>query len=147
MRALIQRVSEASVIVNGSMTGRIGPGLLIFVGIKQDDTPSCADQLAHKVVQLRIFSDSEGKMNRSLLDVSGELLVVSQFTLYADTRKGNRPSYTDAANKLLAEELYQYFILQCRQKGVPVATGVFQAHMEVRLVNDGPVTIMLQEES
>lgn len=147
MRVLVQRVSEAEVAVNGAMVGRIGPGLLIFLGIRHDDTSARADQLAQKVVQLRIFSDAEGKMNRSLLDISGELLVVSQFTLYADTKKGNRPSYTDAANKALAEQLYQYFITQCRQKGVPVATGVFQAHMEVRLVNDGPVTLMLEQES
>ena len=147
MRALVQRVSEASVTVNGSVTGQIGRGLLVFVGVRRDDTRLRAEQLAQKVISLRIFPDQAGKMNRSLLEVSGELLVVSQFTLYGDTMKGNRPSYSEAAARELAEELYDYFIVQCRSKGVPVATGIFQAHMEVRLVNDGPVTLMCYSES
>lgn len=147
MRALVQRVSEASVTVNGSITGQIGRGLLVFVGVRRDDTRSRAEQLAQKVISLRIFPDEAGKMNRSLFEVSGELLVVSQFTLYGDTIKGNRPSYSEAAQRELAEELYDYFVLQCRSKGAPVATGVFQAHMEVRLVNDGPVTLMCYSEA
>jgi D-tyrosyl-tRNA(Tyr) deacylase len=142
MRALVQRVSEASVTVNGSVIGQIGAGLLVFVGVRYDDTHGGAEQLAQKVLHLRIFSDEAGKMNRSLFDVSGELLVVSQFTLYADSRKGNRPSYSDAADKELAYDLYEYFVEQCRRAGVRVSTGVFQAHMQVRLVNDGPVTIL-----
>ncbi len=146
MRALVQRVSEASVTVDGSVSGQIGTGLLVLVGIRYDDTRARAEQLAQKVLHLRIFPDEEGKMNRSLLEISGELLVVSQFTLYADSRKGNRPSYSDAANKELAYELYSYFVDQCRRTGVPVSTGVFQAHMQVRLVNDGPVTILCGSE-
>ena len=146
MRALVQRVSEASVTVNGDVTGQIGRGLVVFLGIRNNDTPSLADQLARKVIQLRIFPDEEGKMNRSLAEVSGELLVVSQFTLYGDTRKGNRPSYTEAARPELAEKLYNYFVNACRETGMQVATGVFQAHMDVRLVNDGPVTLMCDAE-
>jgi D-tyrosyl-tRNA(Tyr) deacylase len=128
--------------VNGEVTGQIGRGLVVFLGIRNNDTPSLADQLARKVIQLRIFPDEEGKMNRSLAEISGELLIVSQFTLYGDTRKGNRPSYTEAARPELAEQLYNYFVNACREKGIQVATGVFQAHMDVRLVNDGPVTLM-----
>lgn len=129
------------------MRCRIGPGLVVFVGVRTGDTPLLADRLVQKIVQLRIFPDAEGKMNRSLLDISGELLVVSQFTLYADSRKGNRPSYSAAANKELAQEIYEYFVERCRATGVPVFTGVFQAHMEVGLVNDGPVTILCEAES
>lgn len=147
MRALLQRVSEASVTVNGKISGEIGTGLVVFLGVGLKDTRSHADQLARKIVQLRIFADVEAKMNRSLLDVGGELLVVSQFTLYADTRKGNRPSYSTAAGKETAQELYEYFIEQCRAAGARVSTGVFQAHMEVRLTNDGPVTILCETES
>ncbi len=147
MRALVQRVSEASVTVDGSMVGRIAKGLLVLLGIRYDDTRALADQLSQKVLHLRVFPDEEGKMNRNLLDVSGELLVVSQFTLYGDTGKGNRPSYSEAAKKELAEELYQYFIEKCRTTGVFVSTGVFQAHMQVALVNDGPVTVLIQSET
>lgn len=147
MRALVQRVSEASVTVDGLVTGQIGTGLLIFVGVRYDDTPPRAEQLAQKVISLRVFPDAEGKMNRSLFDVSGELLVVSQFTLYGDTRKGNRPSYSEAAGRDLAEQLYEHFVRHCRDSGLPVSTGVFQAHMEVRLVNNGPVTLMCYSES
>lgn len=147
MRALVQRVSEASVTLDERVTGQIGPGLLVLLGIRHDDNEARAEQLAQKVIHLRVFSDEQGKMNRSLLDRSGELLVVSQFTLYADTSKGNRPSYSEAANRDLAERLYEYFIEQCRRWNVPVATGVFQAHMKVKLVNDGPVTILCVSES
>jgi D-aminoacyl-tRNA deacylase len=146
MRALVQRVSEASVLVNGSVTGQIGSGLLVLLGIRSDDTHSRAELLARKVVQLRVFPDDEGKMNRSLLDTSGELLVVPQFTLYGDTGKGNRPSYSQAAMPKVAEPLYEYFVQLCRDKCIPVSTGVFQAHMKVRLVNDGPVTLMCYSE-
>ncbi len=147
MRALVQRVSEASVTVDGLVIGRIGTGLLVFVGVRYDDTEPRAEQLAQKVIGLRVFSDDEGKMNRSLLEVSGELLVVSQFTLYGDTRKGNRPSYSEAAGRDLAEQLYEHFVRRCRDSGLPVSTGVFQAHMEVRLVNNGPVTLVCYSES
>ncbi len=142
MRALVQRVSEASVTVDGALAAEIGAGLLVFLAIRRDDTPEHAEQLAQKVIRLRIFSDEAGKMNRSVSDISGELLIVSQFTLYGETRKGNRPSYSDAANSELAERLYQYFIEVCREKGAKVSTGIFQAHMQVRLVNNGPVTLM-----
>ncbi len=147
MRALVQRVSEASVTVDGLVTGQIGTGLLVFIGVRYDDTHPRAEQLAQKVINLRVFPDQEGKMNRSLLEVSGQLLVVSQFTLYGDTRKGNRPSYSEAASGDLAEPLYEHFVSRCRESGVRVSTGVFQAHMEVRLVNNGPVTLMCYSES
>ena len=146
MRAVVQRVSEASVLVEGSVAGQIARGLLVFLGIRHDDTEAQAEQLATKIGQLRIFPDLEGKMNLSLRDISGELLIVSQFTLYADTRKGNRPSYAEAAKPERALQLYQCFTESCRSRGFPVATGVFQAHMEVRLVNDGPVTILCDSE-
>lgn len=146
MRALVQRVSEASVLVDSSTVGQIQKGLLIFLGIRQDDSEAQAEQLATKIGQLRIFPDSDGKMNLSLHDISGEMLIVSQFTLYGDTRKGNRPSYLDAAKPEKALALYECFIEKCRSRGFPVATGVFQAHMEVRLINDGPVTIWCDTE-
>lgn len=146
MRALVQRVSEASVVVDGVVRGLIGRGLLAFLGIRRNDTELQADQLANKVLRLRIFADEEGKMNRSLLEWGGELLVISQFTLYGETRKGNRPSYSEAAPPETARHLYDYFIKVCRQTGIKVETGVFQAHMDVRLVNDGPVTLMCYSE-
>ena len=146
MRALVQRVSEASVLVDSSTVGRIQKGVLIFLGIRQDDTEVQAEQLATKIGQLRIFPDADGKMNLSLHDISGDMLIVSQFTLYGDTRKGNRPSYLDAAKPEKALALYECFIEKCRSRGFPVATGVFQAHMEVRLINDGPVTIWCDTE-
>jgi D-tyrosyl-tRNA(Tyr) deacylase len=146
MRALVQRVSEANVAVEGLVTGQIGTGLLVLLGIKSDDTPTRAELLARKVVQLRIFPDQDGKMNRSLLDISGEMLVVSQFTLYGETEKGNRPSYSQAARPEIAEPLYEYFLKVCRDKGVSVSSGTFQAYMQVRLVNDGPVTLMCYSE-
>jgi D-aminoacyl-tRNA deacylase len=147
MRALVQRVSEASVAVQGLVTGHIGGGLLVLLGIRSDDTPARGELLARKVVQLRIFPDEQGKMNRSLLDISGEMLVVPQFTLYGETDKGNRPSYSRAARPEMAEPLYDYFLKVCRDRGVSVSTGIFQAHMQVRLINDGPVTLMCYSES
>ncbi len=146
MRALVQRVSEASVVVDDVVTGLIGRGLLVFVGVHRDDTELQAEQLAGKVLRLRIFPDDEGKMNRSLLEVGGELLVISQFTLYGETRKGNRPSYSEAARPEIAQPLYEHFIRICENAGVKVESGVFQAHMDVRLVNDGPVTLMCYSE-
>ncbi len=147
MRALVQRVSEASVLVENRVAGYIGRGLLVFLGVRFDDTPARAGLLARKVVQLRIFPDDEGRMNRSLADISGELLIVSQFTLYGDTNKGNRPSYSNAAKPELARGLYDCFVEACRSHGSPVSTGIFQAYMEVRSVNDGPVTLMCYSES
>jgi D-aminoacyl-tRNA deacylase len=147
MRALVQRVSEASVRVDGTLTGQIGCGLLVFLGVRYDDEPRNADYLANKVAHLRIFPDTEGKMNLSLRDISGEMLIVSQFTLYAETRKGNRPSYSQAARAEAAEVLYSYFVDSCRKLGLRLATGVFQAHMEVRLTNDGPVTILCESDN
>ena len=147
MRALLQRVSEARVTVGGLVTGQIGAGLLVFLGIGTNDTKAHADRMAQKVVQLRIFPDAQGKTNLSLADVSGDLLIVSQFTLYADVRRGNRPSYSEAAKPEVAQELYEYFVGLCRDKGFRVATGTFQAEMQVHLVNNGPVTIMYDSES
>lgn len=144
MRALIQRVTRAGVEVEGEVVGRIDAGLLILLGIAPDDTPATADRLADKAVNLRIFSDPDGKFNLSLLDTVGGCLVVSQFTLYADCRKGRRPSFTDAAPPAAAERMYQYFVQRLGQLGVArVATGRFGAHMRVDLLNDGPVTILL----
>jgi len=147
MRALVQRVSEASVEVEDVITGRIGRGVLVFLGIHQNDNEAAADYLAGKVIQLRIFPDGDGKMNLSLQDVAGEMLVVSQFTLYGETRKGNRPSYSQAARPEVAVRLYDYFIKVCRERGMSVFTGVFQADMKVRLINDGPVTLICNSEN
>lgn len=144
MRALLQRVSKARVDVDGVTTGRIGPGLLILLGVARGDTEADAEQLAAKVSQLRIFPDEEGKMNRSLLDTSGSALIVSQFTLYGDTRKGRRPSFDLAAPPEQARSLYEFFADRMRALGVSVETGVFQAMMQVHLVNDGPVTLLVE---
>ncbi|MCD6507669.1 D-tyrosyl-tRNA(Tyr) deacylase [Candidatus Poribacteria bacterium] len=143
MRAVVQRVSEASVSIDGEIVSRIGKGLLIFLGVGAGDTESDAEYLADKIANLRIFEDEKGKMNLSVLDVGGEAMVVSQFTLYGDCRKGRRPSFTQAAKPDKAQVLYSYFILRLREEGVPTREGVFQAHMKVNLTNDGPVTILL----
>lgn len=143
MRAVLQRVKEARVTVNGEKAGEIGPGLLIFMGVEKDDTPADAVYMASKIVSLRIFDDGSDKINLSLLDVGGECLIVSQFTLLSDCRKGKRPSFDQAAPPALARQLYEFFVTEVRRLGVPVATGEFQAKMEVSLVNDGPVTILL----
>jgi len=143
VRAVVQRVSEASVRVNEELVGRIGPGLVVLLGVGQDDSETDADYLADKVVNLRIFSDDAGHMNRSVLDTGGEILVVSQFTLYGDARKGRRPGFTEAASPEEADRLYQLFVLRARQSGLRVETGVFRAMMDVALVNQGPVTILL----
>ena len=143
MRALLQRVSQASVTVNGQIVGRIGQGLLILLGVGQNDGEAQVKTLSEKIVYLRIFEDEAGKMNRSLLDVGGAALVVSQFTLYADVRKGRRPSFTDAASPALAEPLVERFKAALAAHGIPVEGGVFGAHMDVALINDGPVTVWL----
>ena len=144
MRAVIQRVSEARVTVAGSVVGEIGPGLLALLGVAKPDTAADAEFLAEKILNLRVFPDEAGKMNRSLLDTLGALLVVSQFTLYGDCRKGRRPSFDDAAPAEQARPLYEHFVEVARRSGVRVETGVFQAHMEVSLVNDGPVTLVVE---
>ena len=145
MIALIQRVSEASVQVDGDTTGSIGRGILILLGVHRNDTERELEWLAGKCARLRIFEDDEGRMNRSVKDVGGEILVVSQFTLYGDARRGNRPSYTEAAPPEIAEPLYEQFIERVgREAGVKVERGVFGAMMDVRLVNDGPVTLWIE---
>lgn len=143
MKAVVQRVSEARVRVRGETVGEVGPGLCVLLGVARDDTPANAQRLAEKVARLRIFEDDEGRFDRSLLDLRGEALVVSQFTLLADTAKGSRPSFTEAAPPDAAEPLYQAFCEALREQGVRVATGLFGARMAVELVNDGPVTIVL----
>ncbi len=146
MRALLQRVSRASVTVDDQIVGQIGQGLLVFLGVGQGDGEAQVKTLADKIVHLRIFEDDQGKMNRSLLDIGGEVLVVSQFTLYADTRRGRRPGFTDAASPAIAEPLVERFKALVAASGVRIAGGVFGAHMDVSLVNDGPVTIWLDSE-
>ncbi|HSF33884.1 MAG TPA: D-aminoacyl-tRNA deacylase [Candidatus Tectomicrobia bacterium] len=146
MRAVIQRVLCASVMVNGETVGGIERGLLVLLGVWQMDTPEDAIQLARKIAHLRIFDDPDGKMNRSVLEVRGKMLVVSQFTLYADCRKGRRPSFVDAARPEVAEPLYEAFLVEVQRQGVAVETGMFQAVMDVALVNHGPVTIILDSQ-
>jgi D-tyrosyl-tRNA(Tyr) deacylase len=142
MRVLLQRVTEAHVTVAGATVGNIGPGLLVLLGVEQSDTPHDAAYLANKVVDMRIFNDENGKMNRNIAEAGGSILVISQFTLYGDCRKGRRPSFDRAAAPELARELYEHFIQLIRSRKVSVETGVFQASMLVHLVNDGPVTIL-----
>ena len=144
MRAVIQRVTKAQVTVGAYVVGEIGSGLCILLGVGRHDDVADADFLVGKIKNLRIFEDQEGKMNLPLMAVGGEVLVISQFTLYASWRKGNRPSFTDAAQLAHAEKLYNYFIKRLRDDGVSVATGQFQARMKVSVVNDGPVTFVLE---
>ncbi len=146
MRAVIQRVSQASVSVNGDPIAAIDRGLLVLLGVWQMDTPEDAVQLARKIVHLRIFDDDEGKLNRSLLETRGHMLVVSQFTLYADCRKGRRPSFIEAARPEVAKTLYEVFVAEVRHQGVAVQTGAFQTLMDVALVNQGPVTIIMDSQ-
>jgi D-tyrosyl-tRNA(Tyr) deacylase len=143
LRAVVQRVAEARVRVEDDVVGEIGPGLCVLLGVAREDDEAAAERLAGRVARLRIFENEEGKFDRSVLDVSGSVLVVSQFTLIADTTKGNRPSFSEAAQPELAEPLYERFCSALRELGVSVETGVFGAQMRVELANDGPVTILL----
>lgn len=143
MRAVVQRVNHAGVLVDNASVGAIGRGLLVLLGVHSLDTVNDAGWMAEKIVNLRIFDDQNGKMNLSLLDIGGSLLVVSQFTLYGDCRKGRRPSWSEAAQPELAQSLYKDFVEIVRKKGITTQTGIFQAMMEVNLANDGPVTLLL----
>ena len=145
MKAVIQRVKNANVKVDGETTGEIGHGLLILLGVGPEDTEKIADEMVQKICKLRIFTDENDKMNLSVKDIDGEILVVSQFTLYADCQKGNRPSFVNAAPPEKANELYEYFKTQCQKEVRKVASGIFGADMKVSLLNDGPVTIMLEK--
>lgn len=144
MKGLIQRVSQAQVVVNGEVVGAIEQGLLLLLGVEQGDTEQQADKLLHKVLNYRVFADAEGKMNVSVKDIGGGLLLVSQFTLAADTKKGLRPSFSSAATPALAQKLYDYFVAQAQQQHTIVKTGIFAADMKVSLCNDGPVTFLLE---
>jgi D-aminoacyl-tRNA deacylase len=146
MRAVIQRVTSAKVEVDHHTVGEIAEGVLVLLGVARDDEPSDADYLADKIINLRIFRDEADKMNRSLAETGGAMLVVSQFTLYGDVRKGRRPSYIDAAEPQKANALYEYFVARVRAQGIKVETGIFQAMMQVHLTNDGPVTILLDSQ-
>jgi D-aminoacyl-tRNA deacylase len=146
MRAVVQRVSRAQVTVDGELTGRIDAGLCVLVGVGKDDSEADATTLADKVARLRIFEDDAGKMNQSLLDTGGALLAVSQFTLYGDTSRGRRPSFTAAMEPTRAEQLFECFCTAARSLGLTVATGRFRTHMSVSLVNDGPVTLILETD-
>lgn len=143
MKFVIQRVKKASVEVDKNLVGKINQGFLVLIGISQDDNEQIADLLIKKLINLRIFTDENDKMNLSLKDINGELLLVSQFTLYADCKKGNRPSFTKSAKFDLANNLYHYIIEECKKTGINVKTGIFGANMKVNLINDGPVTIIL----
>ena len=145
MRVVLQRVKHASVHVDGQETGSIGQGFLILLGVSDTDDESIADKMADKICKLRIFEDENGKTNKSLADVDGQLLMVSQFTLYANCKKGNRPSFTEAGEPHRAEELYEYMVAKAREQVPVVETGVFGAEMEVSLVNDGPFTVILED--
>jgi D-aminoacyl-tRNA deacylase len=144
MKAVIQRVKKSSVCAENRLVSQIGQGLLVLLGVSTNDRPADADYLAGKIVHLRIFEDDKGKMNRSLIEANGEMMVVSQFTLFADCRKGRRPSFTDAASPEKAEEMYQYFIHKVASMGIAVKSGIFRSMMDVHLVNDGPVTIIIE---
>ena len=146
MRTVIQRVSRAQVSIENTIVGSIGRGLVVFVGIAAEDSKKDLRWIAEKIVNLRIFEDDAGKMNTSLTDIEGEVLIISQFTLYGDCRKGRRPGFSGAAPPLIAEPYYQQFVEEVRSKGVQVATGTFQADMQVELINDGPVTLLLDSE-
>ncbi|MBR5157740.1 MAG: D-tyrosyl-tRNA(Tyr) deacylase [Clostridia bacterium] len=146
MKFVLQRVLEAKVDVDGKTVGEIGKGYLLLVGVSNDDTKEIADQMIEKVSRLRIFEDENGKINLSIDQIEGEILVVSQFTLYADCRKGNRPSFTDAGSPALAEELYEHILTRCRELFKNTQKGVFGAEMKVSLVNDGPFTLVLDSK-
>ena len=143
MRFVIQRVTHAEVEVEQTIIGKIKKGFLVFIGISQEDTNEIADKMIYKLINMRMFEDENGKTNLALKDVSGELLLISQFTLYADCKKGNRPSFTKAGNPTLAEELYEYIISECKKQIPIVETGSFGANMKISLLNDGPFTVIL----
>ncbi|MBP3463719.1 MAG: D-tyrosyl-tRNA(Tyr) deacylase [Clostridia bacterium] len=145
MRLVIQRVNNASVTVDKKITGKIEKGFLVLLGVTHSDTKETADYLVKKLCNLRVFMDENEKMNLSIKDIDGELLVVSQFTLYADCQKGNRPSFVNSAKPDIANELYEYFVEKCKSEVKNVQTGIFAAHMKVELLNDGPVTIILEK--
>lgn len=145
MKLIIQRVSHASVKVDNDIVGKIGQGFLVLLGVGPEDTKETADYLVQKLIKLRVFEDENGKMNLSLKDIDGELLIVSQFTLYADCTGGNRPSFINAAKPEKANELYEYFIKECKKENINVEHGIFAADMKVELLNDGPVTIILEK--
>jgi D-tyrosyl-tRNA(Tyr) deacylase len=147
MRAVVQRVKQSTVKAGNEIVGEIGRGLLVLLGVARDDTANDADYLVNKIINLRIFEDQDGKMNRSLIETGGELLAVSQFTLLADCRKGRRPSFVDAAEPQKATDLYEKFVDLVREKGVKVQTGRFRAMMEVALINDGPVTVIIESRT
>lgn len=144
MKAIIQRVTDANVKIKGQIVGKIGNGIVVLLGVANDDTIQNADKLIKKIVSLRIFSDENNKMNLSLKDIKGELLIISQFTLFADCSKGNRPSFSNAGNPKLANELYEYFIEECKKQGIKTEHGIFGEDMKVNLTNDGPVTITIE---
>lgn len=146
MRAVIQRVTDADVTVDNNITGSCGKGFVVLLGVEDGDTAADADYMVEKITGLRVFEDAEGKMNLSMMDVGGEMLAVSQFTLLGDVRKGKRPSFTRAARPEQAKELYDYFTMKVREKGIKVGEGIFQAEMLVRINNDGPVTILLDSK-
>lgn len=146
MRAVIQRVSRASVSVDDEIRGEIGQGLVVLLGIRHGDTEADLQWLVEKIVHLRIFGDQQGKMNLSVADIDGDVLIISQFTLYGDCRKGRRPGFSSAAAPEIAERLYQKFITEVRRRELNVATGIFQAEMQLALTNDGPVTLLLDSE-
>ncbi len=146
MRAVVQRVTQASVTVGGVITGAIGSGLFVLLGVARNDTTGSADYIVEKLLGLRIFEDQDGKMNRSVREIGGAVLVVSQFTIFGDVRRGKRPSFDDAARPEQARSLYEYVVGQIRQQGIPCETGQFQARMQVTLINDGPVTILIDSD-
>ena len=146
MRAVVQRVTEASVSVDNDIVGSIKKGLLVFLGVGNEDNFNDLEYLVEKVLGLRIFEDDMEKMNLSLLDIQGELLIISQFTLYGDVRKGKRPNFTQSAKPDIAEDLYNQFVDKCKEKGIKTEKGVFGAHMKINLINDGPVTIMVDSK-
>ncbi|NLY77300.1 MAG: D-tyrosyl-tRNA(Tyr) deacylase [Tissierellia bacterium] len=146
MRAVVQRVSQANVKVDGEIVGEINKGLLVLLGVGKEDDEKDLDYMVDKILGLRIFEDEQGKMNLSLTDINGELLVISQFTLFGDVKKGKRPSFTDAGNPEMANEYYERFVELARNRGIKTEHGVFAAHMEVGLVNDGPVTILIDSK-
>lgn len=146
MRAVVQRVLEANVKVDGNIVGEINKGILVFLGVGEDDNNNDLEYMVEKILGLRIFEDENGKMNLSLMDVRGEILIISQFTLYGDVRKGKRPSFTSSAHPEIAENMYNQFIEKCREKGLKVEEGIFGADMKVGLINDGPVTILIDSK-